>query len=134
MRRRIRHDDIFRLNKVIFIDKNYRSEIEIFEKIIVIIQLIVSLEYFWIDEFVDELVARENELYLLKNIEFEYKINDVINYIRIYFDRDWNSEKNKIFFVDNRAYVKRILNIKLYTIRFFYYIYLTRVKIKDNII
>ena len=125
---------IFRRNKIIFINKNHKSNANVFEKIIVILQSIINKIHYFFENFEKLTIENENikKMCLIENKNLQYKMNTINRHVNIYFNRkyDLNENDNEKIYENNKYFIKRMINLNFHIVRFVQYMYSIKKKLK----
>ena len=131
---RFHAQNIFRRNKVIFINKNHKSNANVFEKVIVILQSIISKVHYLFESFEKLTIENENikKMCLIKNKNLQCKMNTINRHVNIYFDRkyDVNENDSEKIYENNKYFIKRMINLNFHIVRFVQYIHSIKKKLK----
>ena len=106
-------DYIIDCNQVIFIEKNHRNDVSIFDQIKIIFQLVLNISHFFVKLYVSNFLAIQfHELFLLENMKHEYFLQIVNRFFFVYINREYNkNEKNQQIF-ENQYFIRKVLTNK----------------------
>ena len=131
---RFHAQNIFRRNKVIFINKNHKSNANVFEKVIVILQSIINKIHYFFESFKKLIIENENikKMCLIKNKNLQCKMNTINRHVNIYFNRkyDVNENDNERIYENDKYFIKRMINLNFYIVRFVQYMHSIKKKLK----
>ena len=125
---------IFRRNKMIFINKNHKSNANVFEKIMFILQSIVNRAHYLFENFEKLIFENENtkKMCLIENRNLCCKINFINRHVNIYFDRkyDVNENVDEAIYENNKYFIRRIINLNFHVVRSLQYMHSIRKELK----
>ena len=104
---------IINCDRMIFIEKNRRNDVLIFDQIKIIFQFVLNISYFFVKLYISNFLAIQfHELFLLENIKHEYFLQIVNRFFFVHINREYNeNEKNEQIF-ENQYFIRQVLTNK----------------------
>ena len=117
------------IDRIVFIDRNYRFYVEVQNEICVNLQFVVDWKHHLLRDFEDE---NFHEFIVIENSNFELFFSQFHSHLDIYINRNYDDAKNKSekSYTNERIYVRRVYNTNSKIIRSIVRLHSTRAKLK----
>ena len=122
----IKSTDFYKCDKVIFINRDRREETDVLNEIVITLQTVLQannsiLNFFNLERFDD------HELFILKSTKMNVKLRNLDRHLLIYLNKKFNEQIDiEKIYMNDRYYVRRVLNQTSYRIRSLRHMHQTR--------
>ena len=121
----------FHCERIVFIDRDNKENVDIIEKIIVIVQVIANVNHSWLKKY-DLTLQNIQKLFIIEDLILKMKLENLNRRLFIYLDREY-IEKDDEFeekYTNNRHYIRKILTKRNLKVRSLRHLHLTRDELK----
>lgn len=114
--------NLYTISRIIFIDRDYRSDANIIDSVIITIRAVVDNRYLELQNL--DLVYIEDKLFILENIFLKINVNQVKTYIKCFLNREYNTNNNLDLYIKKDYFIRRVIKA-LFIIRLLRCLYFT---------
>ena len=121
----------FHCERIVFIDRDNRKNVDVIEKIIVIVQIIADVNHSWLKKY-DLILQNIQKLFIIEDLTLKVKLENLNRRLFIYLDREY-IEKDDEFeekYTNNRHYIRRVLTERSFKVRPLRHLHLTKDELK----